>query len=60
MRMERQLADLDPGTVLDGSVVKVDLKPVPDGDGRARESQNVLHGPPVWLDLDSEAQYATA
>jgi len=33
MRLGRQLPNLDPGAVLHGSVVKVDLKPVPDDDG---------------------------
>jgi len=52
-----QLADLDPGAVLHGGVVKVDLEPVPDGDGRARQSHDVLHSPPCYLDPDDEAQY---
>ncbi len=47
VRVDRQLPDLDPGPVLHGSVVKVDLEPVPDGDGRARKSQDMLHGAPV-------------
>ena len=48
--MLNQLPDLDPGTMLHGSVVKVDLEPVPDDDGRAGKSQNVLHSAPViWI-----------
>jgi len=50
--MLSQLPDLDPGTMLHGSVVKVDLEPVPDGDGRAGKSQDVLHSAPGYLDLD--------
>src|SRR5712691_1566453 len=50
MRMVRQLPDLDPGTVLHGSVVQVDLEPVPDGNGRAGKSQDMLHSAPViWI-----------
>jgi hypothetical protein len=50
MRMARKLPDLDPGTMLHRSVVKVDLEPVPDGDGRAGKSQNVLHCAPLsWI-----------
>jgi hypothetical protein len=50
MRLVRQLPDFDSGTVLGGRVVKVDLEPVPDGDGRAGKSQNMLHGAPVgWI-----------
>ena len=50
MRMAGKLPDLDPGTMLHGSVVKVDLEPVPDGDGRAGKSQDVLHSAPViWI-----------
>jgi hypothetical protein len=43
MRMLSQLPDLDPGTMFHGSVIEVDLEPVPDGDGRAGKSQDVLH-----------------
>ena len=36
--------------MLHGSVIKVDLEPVPDGDGRAGKSQDVLHSAPViWI-----------
>src|SRR5580693_10647304 len=50
MRLVRHLPDLDAGTVLGGRIVKVDLEPVPDGDGRAGKSQDVLHGAPVgWV-----------
>ena len=34
MRMRRQFPELDPGAVLDGGVVEVDLEPVPDDDRR--------------------------
>src|SRR6266700_2874302 len=43
MRMAYQLPDLDPGTVLHGSVVEVNLEPVPDHDGRTGKSKDVLH-----------------
>jgi hypothetical protein len=33
MRLGRQLPNLDSRAVLHGSVVQVDLKPVPDDDG---------------------------
>jgi hypothetical protein len=50
MRLMRQFPNLDAGTVLGGPIVKVDLEPVPDGDGRAGKSQDVLHGAPVgWI-----------
>ena len=50
MRLVRQFPDLDPGTVLGGCIVKVDLEPVPDGDGRTGKSQDVLHDAPVgWI-----------
>src|ERR1700748_54732 len=50
MRMARKLPDLDPGTMLHRSVVKVDLEPVPDDDGRAGKSQDVLHcAPVIWI-----------
>src|ERR1700751_2790289 len=50
MRMAKKLPDIDPGPMLHGSVVKVDLEPVPDGDGRAGKSQDVLHSAPViWI-----------
>ena len=50
MRMAYQLSDLDPGTMLHGSVVEVDLEPVPDHDGRTGKSQDVLHSAPIiWI-----------
>src|SRR5215472_2812176 len=43
MMLRRQLAQLDPDTVLHGGVVQVDLKPVPHDDSATRESKDVLH-----------------
>src|SRR5215469_14387972 len=43
MLLRRQLAQLDPDTVLHGGVVQIDLKPVPHDDSAARESKDVLH-----------------
>jgi hypothetical protein len=44
MRMAYQLPDLDPGTMLRGSIIEVDLEPVPDHHGRTGKSKDVLHG----------------
>jgi len=57
VRLRRQLADLDPGPVLHGGVVKVDLEPVPDDHGRVRKSQNVLHRTSLPC-AGRQAQYA--
>ena len=47
MLLRQKLPQFDPGAVLHGRVVEVNLEPVPRDDGAARQGKDLLHSTSV-------------